>query len=39
VQGIEKLTKDCHGKSSIQQEVGSFHQKIELEFKEESSGA
>ena len=29
--------QDCHSKSNIQQEEGSFHQQIRLKFKEETS--
>jgi hypothetical protein len=28
---------DCHGNRNIQQEEGSFHQKIRLKFREETS--
>jgi len=33
---IIKLNQDCHGKRSIQQEEGSFHQQTGLKFKEET---
>jgi hypothetical protein len=31
-----KLNPDCHGRSSMQQEEGSFHQQVGLKFKEET---